>query len=59
MDYINRFENYDVPDIPNITISNQLYEEIFSIYKKFQVNASAIQILIDHIKNLDRVCKIC
>ena len=54
MDYINRLENYDAPDIANIAISNQLYEEAFSIYKKFEVNTSAIQVLIDHIKDLDR-----
>ena len=54
MDYINRLENYDAPDIANIAISNQLYEEAFSIYKKFEVNTSAIQVLIDHIQNLDR-----
>ncbi len=54
MDYINRLENYDAPDIANIAVSNQLYEEAFSIYKKFGVNTSAIQVLIDHIKNLDR-----
>ncbi len=54
MDYINRLENYDAPDIANIAISNQLYEEAFSIYKKFEVNTSAIQVLIDHIENLDR-----
>ncbi|CAF4595548.1 unnamed protein product, partial [Rotaria socialis] len=33
MDYINRLENYDAPDIANIAISNQLFEEAFSIYK--------------------------
>ncbi|CAF4435681.1 unnamed protein product, partial [Rotaria socialis] len=54
MDYINRLENYDAPDIANIAISNQLFEEAFSIYKKFEVATSAIQVLIDHIKNLDR-----
>ncbi|CAF0746769.1 unnamed protein product [Didymodactylos carnosus] len=54
MDYINRLDNYDAPDIANIAISNQLYEEAFSIYKKFEVNTSAIQVLIDNINNLDR-----
>ncbi|CAM2716734.1 unnamed protein product [Rotaria socialis] len=54
MDYINRLENYDAPDIANIAISNQLFEEAFSIYKEFEVATSAIQVLIDHIKNLDR-----
>ncbi|CAF3472809.1 unnamed protein product [Rotaria socialis] len=47
-------QNYDAPDIANIAISNQLFEEAFSIYKKFEVATSAIQVLIDHIKNLDR-----
>lgn len=54
MDYINRLENYDAPDIAKIAISNQLYEEAFAIYKKFDVNTSAIQVLIDQMHNLDR-----
>ena len=54
MEYINRLENYDAPDIANIAINNQLYEEAFAIYKKFEVNASAITVLIDQINNLDR-----
>jgi clathrin heavy chain len=54
MNYINRLENYDASDIANIAINNQLYEEAFLIYKKIKINTSAIQVLIDHIKNLDR-----
>ncbi|XP_073724195.1 clathrin heavy chain 1 [Misgurnus anguillicaudatus] len=54
MEYINRLDNYDAPDIANIAISNELYEEAFSIFKKFDVNTSAIQVLIDHTGNLDR-----
>ncbi|KAF8763341.1 Clathrin heavy chain like protein [Argiope bruennichi] len=54
MEYINRLDNYDAPDIANIAISNQLFEEAFAIFKKFDVNTSAIQVLIEHIKNLDR-----
>jgi clathrin heavy chain len=44
MEYINRLDNYDAPDIANIAINNQLYEEAFAIFKKFDVNASAIQV---------------
>ena len=44
MEYINRLDNYDAPDIANIAISNQLYEEAFAIFKKFDVNTSAIQV---------------
>lgn len=54
MDYINRLDNYDAPDIANIAISNQLYEEAFAIFKKFDVNTSAIQVLIEQVNNLER-----
>lgn len=45
MDYITRLDNYDAPDIANIAIGNQLYEEAFAIFKKFDVNTSAIQVI--------------
>lgn len=54
MEYINRLDNYDAPDIANIAITNELYEEAFAIFKKFEVNTSAIQVLIDNVNNLDR-----
>ena len=44
MEYINRLDNYDAPDIANIAISSELYEEAFAIFKKFEVNTSAIQV---------------
>ena len=44
MEYINRLDNYDAPDIANIAITNELYEEAFAIFKKFDVNTSAIQV---------------
>ncbi|KAF3813680.1 hypothetical protein GH733_018212 [Mirounga leonina] len=54
MEYISRLDNYDAPDIANIAVSSALYEEAFTIFRKFDVNASAIQVLIEHIGNLDR-----
>jgi clathrin heavy chain len=54
MEYITRLDNYDAPDIANIAISSEMYEEAFAIFKKFDVNASAIEVLIVHIHNLDR-----
>lgn len=54
MDYINRLDNYDAADIAGIAINSELYEEAFAIYKKFEVNTSAITVLIENIKNLDR-----
>lgn len=46
MDYINRLDNYDAPDIASIAINNELFEEAFAIFKKFNVNQSAIQVCI-------------
>ncbi|KAL5477697.1 hypothetical protein EMCRGX_G024525 [Ephydatia muelleri] len=54
MEYINRLDNYDAPDIAKIAIESELYEEAFAIFKKFDVNTSAIEVLINHIRNLDR-----
>jgi len=54
MEYITRLDNYDAPDIAEICINNQLFEEAFTIYKKFEANASAMEVLINHVKNLDR-----
>lgn len=54
MDYINRLDNYDAPDIANIAVNHELYEEAFAIYKKFDVNTSAIQVLIEQVANLER-----
>ena len=54
MEYINRLDNYDAPDVANIAIESQLYEEAFAIFKKFEVNSSAVQVLIENVSNLDR-----
>lgn len=45
MEYITRLDNYDAPDIASIAIGSELFEEAFAIFKKFDVNASAIQVL--------------
>lgn len=44
MEYIQKLDNYDAPDIANIAISSELYEEAFAIFKKFDVNNSAINV---------------
>merc|ERR1712142_990301 len=54
MEYITRLDNYDAPDIASIAIGSELFEEAFAIFKKFDVNTSAIQVLVENIKNLDR-----
>lgn len=45
-EYINRLDNYDAPDIANICITSELYEEAFAIFKKFDVNTSAIEVSV-------------
>ena len=57
MEYINRLDNYDAPDIANIAIGSELYEEAFAIFKKFEVNSSAVQVLLDLI--LVYICCVC
>uniref|UniRef100_H2ZKR3 Clathrin heavy chain n=1 Tax=Ciona savignyi TaxID=51511 RepID=H2ZKR3_CIOSA len=44
MDYITQLDNYDAPDIANISIENELFEEAFAIFNKFDVNTSAISV---------------
>jgi len=44
MDYIMQLDNYDAPDIANIAIQNELFEEAFAIFNKFDVNTSAISV---------------
>ena len=44
MEYITRLDNYDAPDIASIAIGSELFEEAFAIFKKFDVNTSAVQV---------------
>lgn len=66
MEYINRLDNFDGPDIAKIAASeqNELYEEALTIYIKFgkrttgdeQVthHVSAVEVLVDKIRDLER-----
>ncbi len=66
LEYINRIDNFDGPEIAKIAASEQyeLFEEAFVIYVKFSKKAegaekmalevSAIEVLVDHIRALDR-----
>ena len=37
MEYINRLNNYDAPDMAKVAIASELFEEAFAIFKKFEV----------------------
>ncbi|KAJ8601991.1 hypothetical protein CTAYLR_002731 [Chrysophaeum taylorii] len=70
MEYINRLDNFDGPEIAKIAISDQyqLYEEGFVIYTKFakrakssdkaaeavDLDVSAMGVLVDLIRNMER-----
>jgi len=54
MEFVTRLNNYDAPDVANICVSSGLHEEAFTIFSKFKHNVAAIQVLIDHIKDLKR-----
>ena len=53
-DYIVRLNNYEAPDIAKIAIQNELFEEAFTIYSKFNLNVDAITVLISNINSIDR-----
>ena len=36
MEYINRLDTYDAPDIAKIASASELYEKAFAIFKKFE-----------------------
>ena len=54
MDYVNRLDNYNASDIANIAIHSELYEEAFAVFKKFNHNVQAIEVLIDNLDNVER-----
>jgi clathrin heavy chain len=56
MDYINRLDNYDGPEIAKIALGEpyRLYEEAFLIYKKCNLNAEAMETLLNNIESVER-----
>jgi len=56
MDYINRLDNYDGPEIAKIALGEQfgLNEEAFLIYKKCGLNAEAMDTLLTNIESMER-----
>jgi clathrin heavy chain len=56
MDYINRLDNYDADEIAETALKEQykLYEEAFVIYKKYNQNAKAIDVLLNRVQSIER-----
>jgi clathrin heavy chain len=54
MNYISRLDNFDAPDIAAIALGSELFEEAFTIYKKYAQHVNAVGVLVNSIKSLDR-----
>lgn len=55
VDYINRLDNYDALEIAQYALSQHgLAEEAFLIYRKAGMNEEAVEVLLNHIGNLER-----
>merc|ERR1712232_1160099 len=56
MDYINRLDDYDGPEIAKIALGDpyNLYEEAFLIYKKSNLNGEAMDTLLTNIESMER-----
>uniref|UniRef100_A0A803M3V8 Clathrin heavy chain n=1 Tax=Chenopodium quinoa TaxID=63459 RepID=A0A803M3V8_CHEQI len=54
MDYVNRLDNFDGPAVGEVAVEAQLYEEAFAIFKKFNLNVQAVNVLLDNIESIDR-----
>ncbi|KAI0999286.1 putative clathrin heavy chain [Podosphaera aphanis] len=54
MDYINRLDAYNAPDIADICINVGLFEEAFEVYKKINDHKSAANVLVEHVVSIDR-----
>lgn len=56
MDYINRLDNYDGPELAKMCLEERysLYEEALTIYKKLDMNLEAIDVLINKQNDLER-----
>ncbi|KAI5421086.1 hypothetical protein KIW84_044796 [Lathyrus oleraceus] len=54
MDYINRLDNFDGPQVGDMAVEAQLYEEAYAISKMFNLNDQAVNVLLDNIHSIDR-----
>jgi clathrin heavy chain len=52
--YINKLQNYDVAEIARIATEHGLFEEAFTIYKKYEEHVMAINVLVEHVVSIDR-----
>ncbi|CUM64678.1 uncharacterized protein PRCAT00002287001 [Priceomyces carsonii] len=54
MNYIEKLDKYDPNEIAPLCIDNQLYEEAFEVYDRFEMRSEAMKVLSEDIMSLDR-----
>jgi clathrin heavy chain len=54
MDYVRKLDNFDGMDIAPVAIDAGLYEEAFEIYCKLKQPEAAVDVLLEHIEDLNR-----
>ncbi|ORY30240.1 hypothetical protein BCR39DRAFT_530157 [Naematelia encephala] len=54
MGYINKLSGYDLEAIAKVATEAGLYEEAFTIYSKNDMNAEAMNVLVEHMVSIDR-----
>lgn len=54
IDYVTKLSNFDYMDVAEIALNAGLFEETFFIYKKWNVHANAVAVLLDNLNSLDR-----
>lgn len=52
--YINKLQNYDSGEIAKIATDHGLFEEAFTIYKKYDQHVMAMNVLVEHVVSIDR-----
>lgn len=52
--YVDKLDKFDPHEIAPLCIDNQLYEEAFEVYDKFELRTDAMKVLLDDIMSLDR-----
>jgi len=53
MDYVDRLNSFDGPQIAEIASGSQLFNEAFTIYKKFNLHPQAITVLLGSLHDID------
>ena len=54
MEYINRLDNFDSGEVASIAITEGLFEEAFTLYKKTGDNEPAISVLLTNLNDVGR-----